>query len=328
MDKLNITYKFPPNIISGSAEDKTEFLNQLSTLNISDNAELQAIFGEGLISQDMFVTFDAADHSMTKSLLVTDCSDELLTATQNRFTELLTYFPNYNGGELIVNVEKNVAPDLEQSLINLTATINPHNNLLPYNDLFSTFEELHFYVDTTGVYVKTDSTVEKYYNNGRILVLGNINKTSWYNYKSVYGRLTASSIRLIAPSVHLSYNDSYYSEFKNSTNEVGIPYIVDALDTNIINEDYFNTFIDQIKELINAGKHINVYPTEVIKLESRLRDSLGYYFKYIKFEFNNTNIDLFVENQITYLDGILTMFPQITDKESIINYARSQWLLQ
>jgi hypothetical protein len=322
MDKINLRYKFPPDIITGSAEDKAEFLDLLAKLKINDAEELQAIFSRSLIAQDMFITYDASDNSMVKSLIVENASDELVSATYDRFNTLLTYFPKHRGGILTINTEKDISYSTDYSLSEYSQS-NILNNLLPTQSLFSYFSSLKFLIDDNKVNINTNEIIEEYYNDGRISILGEIDEVSWYNYKSVYGRLTTTT-RLIEPSFHLVIDNTTYAEFKNQTGKAGIPFIVDAFDNTLINEEYFKIFIDQITDLIDAGKHLPVLPIDVIKLENRLRDSSGYYFKYIKF--GSTTIGMFVNNQIDYLSTILNTLTQITNKESVINYARSQWL--
>lgn len=322
MDKITIRYKFPQGTVTGSAEDKAELQDLFNKLDISDEREYQLIFGENLISQDAFPTFDASDCSVVKSLIVNTASDELIEATHNRFTTLTSYSPKHRGGILTINTEKNISYSTDHSLSEYSQS-NILNNLLPTQSLFSYFDSLKFLIDDNKVNINTTEIIEEYYNDGRISILGGIDDISWYNYKSVYGRLTTTT-RLIEPSFHLVIDNTTYAEFKNQSGEAGIPFIVDAFDNTLVNEEYFKIFIDQITDLIDAGKHLLVLPIDVIKLENRLRDSSGYYFKYIKF--GSTTIGMFVNNQIDYLSTILNTLPQITNKESVINYARSQWL--
>jgi hypothetical protein len=324
MDKINLRYKFLPGVVTGSAENKAEFLDLLSKLKINDNEELQAIFGEELISKDLFITYDAADDSMVKSLVVNNASDQLVNAMYDRFNTLITYFPRHRGGTLTVNVEKNISPSVDQSLIDYSQSINEFNRLLPSQDIFIKFESLQFVTDETSVTIKTDDSVEKYYNDGKIAIVGGIDNDSWYNYKSLYGRLTSTNVRLIEPSYYVEIDTISYAEFKNSTGEVGIPFIIDLYNDRV-NEGYVKTFIDQIAVIITTGKQESKWPATVIKFESRLQDSSGHYFKFIKFD-SSILLEALVDNQIEYLASILANLPQITDKDSVVNYARSQWL--
>jgi hypothetical protein len=327
MDKITFGYKFPHGVITGSESDKAEW-TRFITANYNKKELIKKLFGpDNVVHINPSLIWDAKNESTELSFIVNSATDETITQVEIGLSKVFEQVPKYRGGQVYVNVEKDISI-ADPTLINFNDNKNNLNNNLPRQDLFSYFNQLSFSVDSNNeIYTDNDTSVEKYYNNGSIAMISSaISDMSWYNYQKIFYQLPANGVRLMEPGFHLAIDGGmFYAEFRNTSGEVGLPFIVDLYNPNVlIDDNYFKIFIDQIKVLIETGKQKNLSPTKIIRLEDRLRDSTGYYFKYI--EFGSTANNTFIDNQTNYLSEFLDSLPEITNKSSILDYARAQWL--
>ena len=293
------------------------------------NALIKKFFGaDNFVYINPSFVWDLKNETTTISFVVHSATDTMINSAETELPEIFNQVPKYRGGQVYINVEKNI-PIADPALINFNGNKNQLNTNLPKQDLFSYLNRLSFSIDDNNeIYKDSDLGVEKFYNDGRIAVISSlITDTAWYNYKSTFYRLNSDSVRLMEPGFHLAIDGGmFYAEFRNTSGEVGLPYIVDLYDANIIvDQTYFKTFIDQLALILNAGQQKDIYPSKIIKLDDRLRDSTGYYFKYIEFS-SGVDTTHFLNNQLRYLAEMLNDLPEITDSTSIVDYARTQWL--
>lgn len=334
MDKIKIIISVPPNYNLETPEGKQTF-TQLEGLfanaNLPDFSDkITEILGQRIIQLNFPFIWNKKNKNFEASLFVSDIAETDIAELNETITPYADILETTGLGPVNITTESNVEiQTIDQSLIDYGNHVNQGNTSLPTNSLFSYFEQLQFSLTDNGaVFVPTDHGIEKYSNNGTISLLGNFDYFAWELYRTFCKLWTSSTIRFIEPYFckKLTEQDQYkyYAEFINPTGEVGIPFSGDLLDSNIpINEDYIKQFIDQIAEIVeaNIGWEDNYFPS-VITLGDRLRDSTGYYFKFINFErFTKTE---FVINELSYLEILLNNLSKL-DKSALMEYARTKW---
>lgn len=122
----------------------------------------------------------------------------------------------------------------------------------------------------------------------------------------------------------------YYYEMTRPNNEIGTSFQEDFDHNTItINDEFIKEFIDQIYFTCPHLKKIyDVWPETPFTLDSRFRDSKGYYFVLFAENWNCSNIE-WTNNQLNYLKTFLDRTPNsIIDQDAILAYAREKWTIQ
>jgi hypothetical protein len=207
-----------------------------------------------------------------------------------------------------------------ESAFNLN--INDMITNLPLTDAIDT---VRYYTDNNSLFVKYNEIIEQYHSDGTIGSLTGY-FPNWYRYSEL---IKASSVRFVQPGFFEladEENQLWYSEFTNPNSELGLTFAYDLVDPAITVDDaYFKEFIDQISDILITGQTtlMGAYPTHAIPLDHRLRDSQGYYFKFISLDYIEKS--LFVETQMAYLRNAVQPFFDDEQISTLLEYARTKW---
>jgi hypothetical protein len=206
-----------------------------------------------------------------------------------------------------------------------------YQNLPEDNFLESLPDVIKSVSDDNGIYTYDNGSIECISSNGMMYLLTDSTYQKWHD-NFTFCRWSNLSVRtpnyLWAEWVE-NADFNLYGEIELPTTELGTSSMVELLDDNVVKNDaYLLEYVDQITKLvINVKKHRPAYtrfPTP-IKLEHRFKDSLDYYYVFY-LEFDNS-FDEWKDSQLNYLEQLMNFdnIFNITDKQSILNTARTQW---
>jgi hypothetical protein len=326
MDKITIFLKYTGTLNFTSCAEATENL-----ISVPDRREcMDYIASIGNIDPEIELNGHVKlwwnlDDRLFKIFWYTTSSEKALSEFTPEKQELF----NLHDWNLTINVEhNNYAGVRKECLLNKFEIFNsvPADN---FGEKTLDFPD--------GRYVIHNQTITRWGHDGGIISMTDYElRRRWHNNYRIYMHSPLRFAQFEWSTV-LTADDSseyYYYEISRPTNEAVVSFQQDLDSATIIDDTFIKEFIDQIYftcpyiTKIDGNSVSLDWPSSPITLNSRFRDSKGYYFVLFAVEWDSTYSE-WSNIQLNYLKDLLDHTPKyIGDKDAILAYAREKWTIQ